>query len=199
MVKKEYMKKFLSLLLALVSVFTLCFTLTACGDGSTKSLTYELLEDGTYCVTGITGTDTKVVVPEKKDGKSVTQIGEDAFRNNSYIVEVVLPASVTKINDSAFQSTTKLEVINLDKVEQIGKNAFKTAFVKAATVEINLASIMSMGNGCFQEAAGIKSLTIGGTLTNVPKNAFASCSGLRTVVLGDKVKKLEEILIQNIQ
>lgn len=185
------MKKFLCLLLALVSAITLCFTLTAC-DNSTKSLTYETLEDGTYAVTGITANETKVIIPEKKDGKTVTQIYEDAFRNKATIKEVVLPASIKKIGDSAFESTSALEKINLDNVEQLGKNAFKNAFCRMPKVEINLASIMSMGNNCFENALGLKSLTVGGTLTTIPKSGFSSCSGLTTVNLGNRVRILEE-------
>ena len=100
------MKKLLCFLLALVSTITLCFTLTGCMFGGGASLTYELLGDGTYAVTGITKKGTKVVIPASYNGAEVTEIAEDAFRNKTFIKEVVLPETVRKLQNSAFALPT---------------------------------------------------------------------------------------------
>lgn len=184
------MKRFLCLILALVSVFALSFTLTGCGEKETASLTYELQEDDTYMVTGVTTNETEIYIPSKKDGKTVTAIDSSAFRNNTTIKKVVLPDTLTFIDTSAFEGASALESINLDKVEILGKKVFKEAFGRVPKVEIKLSSLMSMGTGCFELAAGLKKVTISGPVVEIPTDAFSGCSGISSLVFGNYVKKI---------
>ena len=182
------MKKFLSILLALVSVITLSFTLTACGDDpGTESLTYETQSDGTLYVTGINDGTEKVIVPGKKDGKVVSGIGEDAFRSNKNVKEVTLPSSVQYIDASAFYGASKLTKINLGKVVTIGKNAFRGTKLLAC----DLSSAMTIDDYAFY-GTSISSVEIPTGIIEVSKSCFSSCSLLLTVTLPTTVKTINE-------
>lgn len=62
---------------------------------------YTLLSDGTYAVTA-SMEGTKEVIPATYNEKPVTEIGEDGFRGNSTVKEIVLPDTVKKIGESPF-------------------------------------------------------------------------------------------------
>ncbi len=65
---------------------------------------YQWVTNGyqTITLTKYTGTGGTVVIPESITGLPVTMIGKDAFRNCSTVRSVVIPASVTSLEDSAF-------------------------------------------------------------------------------------------------
>lgn len=184
------MKKLISFLLAIVSIVSISFIFTAC-DSSADNLTYTKLPNGTYAVTGITWFEEKVVIPEKYNGVAVTEIAVDAFRNNSFIKEVVLPASVKRIGEAAFQNASSLTKINLENVEHLGRTVFKDAFGTVPNVELTLNNLSTIGAKCFENALGLKTISINGTLSVIPLYTFASCSGLSTISFGSSVKRLE--------
>lgn len=70
------------------------FTLNNAGDG--------------YIVTGYSGGDTAVVVPDWYNGMPVTEIGDSAFEGNTAIKSVALSSFIERIGDSAFEDCTSL-------------------------------------------------------------------------------------------
>jgi hypothetical protein len=82
--------------------------------------------DGDACtIGGYTGSAVKVVIPAVINGIPVVAIGEDAFRDNKNIKEVVIPNKVTSIRHDAFRDCTNLTSIVIPKnVKTIGDNAF---------------------------------------------------------------------------
>ncbi len=72
-------------------------------EPDTSMFQYQVSSDGAYVtITGYTGTDADVVIPETIGGLPVTGIGEYAFTGNWDMRTVRIPASVTSIDDSAF-------------------------------------------------------------------------------------------------
>ena len=61
------------------------------------------------------GSAESVEIPGEIDGKKVIGIGAHAFRGCSDVTEVVIPDSVSEIEDDAFECCNKLELIELDK------------------------------------------------------------------------------------
>ena len=93
--------------------------------GHTAGIVYEKSEDGTYSVTGYTGTATKVVIASQYQGIAVTSISEKAFHNCSNLTEIVIPDSVTSIGENAFSECESLmEIIIPDSVANVGESAF---------------------------------------------------------------------------
>lgn len=87
--------------------------------------TYEAI-NGLYArITGYSGTDEHVVVPEMVGEYIVQEIGADVFRDNATLVSVALPDTVTVIGASAFRSCTSLSGIDLgDGVTTVKNYAF---------------------------------------------------------------------------
>lgn len=63
---------------------------------------YSMLEDGTLCITAYRGEEEIVNVPEVIDGKTVTAIGNGAFRGNRNIKYITLPSTLVSIGEYAF-------------------------------------------------------------------------------------------------
>ncbi len=76
-------------------------------------ITRTIPSDGTVAIAGYKGTGTKVVIPNKIDGKTVESIDDSAFENNTKIESVVIPESVILIGDGAFTGCTSLKSVTL--------------------------------------------------------------------------------------
>ena len=59
-------------------------------------------------ITQYKGTESTTAIPETIGGWPVTKIGEDAFKDNTTITSVTIPASVTAIGSNAFAGCTNL-------------------------------------------------------------------------------------------
>ena len=128
---------------------------------------YSISElNGLIIIDGYTGTDSLVTVPSDINGKAVTEIGSDAFKNNGTITEVSIPSSVRSIRNDAFSYCTSLRKVNLSEglteihtafigtaienvlipstVKYLSEDAFADGAVKEIIVEAEHASVLSM-------------------------------------------------------
>ena len=79
------------------------------------------------------GNTTKVTLPveipsnseEDGTGVPVITIGRDAFQLKTSIEEVIVPASVTTIENYAFAGCTSLKKVTADNLQTIGRYAFR--------------------------------------------------------------------------
>ena len=86
-------------------------------------------------VTGYHGNDAILIIPAAIDGKEVARIASGAFLNCA-MTEVVLPNTLTAVEDGAFQNCA-LETLTLsDNIESIGDGAF-TGCEQLKTLRIN--------------------------------------------------------------
>ena len=78
-------------------------------------------------VTAYNGAGGAIEIPAKDgDGNAVIAIGEAAFKANTAITAVSIPASVTTVGESAFEECSALESVTIPNgVSAIGKAAFK--------------------------------------------------------------------------
>ena len=141
--------------------------------------------------------ETTVVLPE-----GVTEIGGYAFAYNTNIEKIVLPSTVTTLNDRAFRDTSASEVVlnegltnisyqafrnalNLKKVvipstvTTIGKEVFQNSGVTELVVP---ATVKSIEYGCFKDMKELESVIFEGNV-EIPVYAFRACTKLKTVVL----------------
>jgi hypothetical protein len=110
---RQIMKKVLSVFMSvcmLLSVMTmtgaLCVSAETDGD-----FEYTVLEGGSVSVTEYTGSATDVTITDTINGKTVTQIGEKAFFENTTLEYLVMPDTVTAIGDGAFEGCTALATV----------------------------------------------------------------------------------------
>ena len=99
-------------------------------------------------ITGYTGSSSIVVIGEEYDGKTVVEIGDNAFQDKD--VSVTLPATITKIGDYAFENcSTNIDLTDLPNLESIGFAAFAKSGVKKVVLGDNITHVGPFAfNGC---------------------------------------------------
>ena len=158
------------------------------GCSAPKSVT---LEEGITFVpnlSGCTGFDT-VVIPE-----SVTTIEEYAF-SGCELNKIVIPASVTSIGDGVFQNCSKLTSVELPShLTELPRNIFMGC---TALTSIDLpAGLTSIGNGAFRGCA-FKEIVLPETVAKIGEYAFADCFALETMPLNDNITYIDVGLFSN--
>lgn len=95
-----------------------------------------ITENGEASVTGYTGNDTELVIPDTLGDCPVTSVAENAFMGRSDIVSCVLPDSVRTIGARALSGCPWLESITLgSNVAEIGDYAF-TSCPELSEIEV---------------------------------------------------------------
>lgn len=72
---------------------------------------YKILSDGTAEITGSSGSDTCLTIPNEINGYTVTSIGDSAFFEHSNITSITIPDSVTSIGERAFCFCNNLHTV----------------------------------------------------------------------------------------
>lgn len=118
--------------------------------------------------------DETVIIPETINDLTVECIGRYCFAGNENIETIILPESVTFIDDYAFANCKKLKTIIAPGVTYCGQSAFEncTALEKAVIPKILCADVMT-----FKNCSSLKTLECD-ILNNVSNGAFENCSVL---------------------
>lgn len=185
--------------------------LQPCESVAIEDLTYEENDTG-ITITGYSGESEFVALPDAIDGKPVTRIGYNAFRQSEVksveipdtveaidaaafyccveLVNVKCGSSLKTIGESAFQLCTSLSEIELpDGIESIGYMAFSTT---PSLQAINLpASLQFIDAGAFV-FSGLTEVSIPGSIKTVTYECFANCASLTKVTIGEGITFLEE-------
>lgn len=162
---------------------------------------YELNASETaYTVKGVDFQGSKhVVIPEEHNGKPVTAIADAAFAGCYGLKSVTIPATVTKIGETPFDSTIVENVYFQGTLADWCKISFKGVSVnkyylyidgqKLVNAEIPT-GVKKISDYAFASLKGLKTVTIADSVTQIGKSAFDSCSALETVVIGNGVTQI---------
>lgn len=150
--------------------------------------TYILDSRGKAVITGYTGSDTEIQIPETIDGHTVIRIAEDAFKGKTAMTSVSIPDSVLSIECGAFSDCTALENVNLEEgLLSIGAGAFKNcSSLKGIALPDSLTEI----NESAFRASGLESIAIPENITQLKANTFRSCTALSDVTLPDGIIRI---------
>ena len=175
------------------------------GQQSTSEtlFTYSKLNGGYLAITGYSGEETNVVIPEKINGNKVTVIAENAFADNAAITSVRIPDTVTQIQKNAFKNCTALETIKFPgRLISIGESAFEgcSALKKAElpNTVVTLAqyafrncieltefsyplSLTTVGAGVFSGDVKLEEITVPDAVKTIPENMFSGASELKRI------------------
>ena len=117
------LKKWLLAFAAFAVMAVVCAV--AAGAETYGDFEYSVLDDGTVEITDYNGSAERVDIPAKIDGKNVTSIGKNAFRECTSLISVTMPDTVTYLGWYAFDECSALENIKLsDNLTYIGYSAF---------------------------------------------------------------------------
>ncbi len=156
-----------------------------------KNVTYQISFDSYDKVTSVALTkfsDKKAssvnIGKVKYNGKSysVTEIGDNAFKNNKKIKTVTIGSSVKTIGKSAFSGCTALTSVKSgSKVTEIKASAFSGCKkLKSITLASGLKTI---GSSAFTNCKALTKVTIGSKVNSIGSKAFKGCSALKSVTI----------------
>lgn len=138
------------------------------------------------------GINENVIIPD-----GVKKIGEYAFSEKittvpSNLKSVIIPNSVTSIDENAFCNCENLTDINIpDSVTSIERGAFSGC---SSLKSINIPnSVTSIGNSAFSGCSSLKSVYIPNSVENIEKYAFFACQRLDNITMPDKFNQEEYI------
>lgn len=182
----------------------LCMLLTlACAAAAEEftsgDYTYELLPDGTVEITGYTGSQAELVLPEMLDGKQVTALREWAISCNDALIRVTIPDVIVHVEDTPFDRCPNLAEIEVysnhptlmvvdgclysmkeQKLVSYPAGRTNTTYVVPHGIEV-------IGSLAFRGADKLTSITLPGTVTWIGTDAFADCTALESITLGKAV------------
>lgn len=142
---------------------------------------YEPNADGTYTVIGYSGFDNDVTIPAEYNGKPVTAVGDEAFRDNGNIIGINMP-SITSVGTLAFYGCNNLRRAIMPSVTDVAARAFDGCYSLA---DLSMPSVVNIGEQAFDGCKSLTSVTIPDTVTTVSFAAFSYCEGLTSVTLPD--------------
>ena len=175
------MKKVLTVLLVLLATAICSVFLIAC-DEDNGYYKFTLLDDGTYeiAVKDIGNLPEEIILPSEYNGKSVTGIGDHAFRYCVHLKFVTIPDSVTRIGQDAFFDCAELKQIVIpDSVTSIGSQACSLCGnLSTAHLSNNITEI---AYGTFADS-GLTQIRIPDGVTKIENRAFSECVLLRNYV-----------------
>ena len=115
----------------------------AATETPTSNFEYEILENGTIKINDFTGTEKDVVIPEKINGKEVTIIGGNAFKDKEFS-RIVFPNSIKNIEDKAFNESTIEKAYFNKTLEEYLEINFKSNWGTACKYDIYIKKIMNL-------------------------------------------------------
>ncbi|MBO7635883.1 MAG: leucine-rich repeat domain-containing protein [Paludibacteraceae bacterium] len=138
-------------------------------------------DEGNKQIARYIGEDANVIIPD-----SVTRINQLAFMGKK-MVSIDIPSSVTYIAMGSFYSCTNLKsVVIPESVTSLGDEM-------GGVVYGDVEAKMALGDrGVFDNCANLTSVTIPNSITKIPQNAFHGCKKLTSIVIPSSVTEIDE-------
>lgn len=133
--------------------------------------------DSNGVLTGYTGTDTDIVLPNLVGGVRIKSVAEEVFKGNTNITSIAFPAYTTSIPDNAFSGCINLEFVRIKAVTSVGNNAFKGCTTLKCVVSDKLTSV---GDFAFYDCSNLSSFVFT-VLSDIGESAFENTSSLEIV------------------
>ena len=120
----------------------------------------------------------------------MTEVVNNCLAKLSYITEISIPSTVTKIGETAFNGCSSLAVINLNgaQIESVGSQAFKDC--KALGSFELPDSLKTLGGSAFYGCEMLKSIDIPDGICSLD-GVFEGCISLRSVRLPSDIMTLD--------
>ena len=186
-----------TLIVGIVASFACACGLSSCSKGGTKGLVFEQhpVRSDEMVVVGFEGNSQMIIIPNEYEGKPVTCIADGVFENTG-IISVTLPTSLSELGDNVFAGCKRLETVK-------HKNCFLTIGDNAFYGCEKLLTIEHTSNAFYPESIGAKAFYGCESLTEVPfegggwfdgiyigDEAFANCTALSKVSLPSNINYL---------
>jgi BspA type Leucine rich repeat region (6 copies) len=156
--------------------------LSAATSGTTADgLTWDVVGGGvriTDCLLGGACSTGRLVIPETIDGKPVTVLGAGALNYLANLTEVILPSTLTTIGDGAFTYSGLLSITIPASVSTLGAAIFDMATDLTRVDFESPSALRNLGQWTFQNATGLRSLTLPEGLEAIDDSIAGTFAGL---------------------
>ena len=163
---------------------SICNTCNETLTFTTRGLSYQMLDDGTYAVYShsVASLPEEIIIPPTYNGSPVTQLRYVAFRDANQIKTVMMPNTIKKIDWEAFSRCTSLENVYLPE----GLTTLKHyAFLECSSMEsIRLPeSLEVIDHNVFVDCSALKELYIPAKTASIGYNVFIGCDSLERYII----------------
>ncbi|MDR2734195.1 MAG: leucine-rich repeat domain-containing protein [Spirochaetota bacterium] len=137
---------------------------------------------------------TNVVIPP-----GVTAIPRDAFRACSSLISVIIPEGIQSIGYAAFYRCTHLALIAFpDSLTNIGDYAFRDTALSTLVFppDPKVFTEGYFGVGAFENCKNLRSVIIPEGVTHLPAALFYGCTGLTNVSLPSSIQSIGQACFQ---
>jgi hypothetical protein len=110
---------------------------------------------------------------------------------------VILPSSVTSIEQGGFMNNESLTTINLNNITSIGNSAFNSCNLLNMNVS-NLSNIITLGGGVFERCYNIYGELNLPKLVSAGNNCFDSCGSITKVKCIGKLTSIPDRFIPRV-
>lgn len=125
-------------------------------------------------------TEGDIVVPDKLGGKTVREIGDDAFKGCGAITSVKIPNCVSRIGANAFRECHSITVLDFpSSVRDIG--AFACASMRGLD-SANIRGCVALLDSTFSCCERLSTVNIGTGVRQMRRKVFEHCFNLRSIV-----------------
>lgn len=151
-------------------------------------LIYSVLGDNTLKVSAQTDYSyaNKTVIPATVENMSVTVIGD---MSSITAKELILPDSITKIDDNAFKNNKNIQIVDMGKAAaSIGKNAFENTPLYV----IELGQTTAIGADAFVNTR-LHTVSIPSSVISIDDNAF-NCKTIEEIGIAENFPQLGKLV-----
>jgi len=152
---------------------------------------YEVNDDGDIVITKYIGNEAEVVIPQKIENKTVTAIGESAFKQSK--VEIIyMPNTINNIYRYAFEECQNLKKVKFsENLRTIAIAAF-SGCVNLTSADLSADSMFAIDSRAFYNCSSLKELKLGKNIKELRDFSFQYCSSLENIELPYNLEKLGE-------
>lgn len=122
-----------------------------------------------------------------KGGENVKTIGSGAFNYCSELRSVSDLAPVT-VGSSAFYYCKKLENFNFSNAKTLKAEAYREC---NTLTDVDLTTVENIENRCFISCTGLKKVVLGNNINKINEYAFTDCNALEELHIGSSVSNLD--------
>ena len=151
-----------------------------------------LIQTEEVIITGYTGVERNIILPETIDLIPVTTISGYAFQG-SYVQSVQLHHNITTIEGYGFRSAIYLETITIpNSVTYIGLSAFENCYHLEEIIFEEEIQLSKIEDKTFGNCAALKSIAIPDSVVSIGIDAFYRNTKLKTVLLGNNLDIIKQ-------
>lgn len=134
------------------------------------------------------------------NNKNVNKINSYAFFGNQFLDEIIIPSSITTIEEGAFSTCYNLKRVIFEEGCNIELLPRKMFYACGLLEEITIpSSVTIIGEGCFYLCISLETINFSeqGNLKEISMMAFSNCTSLREVYLPNGLETLDDNAFYN--